>query len=110
VDRAAGLEAVALAEDGRHDTKVSAPVGSTTTTSVGIVPRWVPSTSTRCSGRVPKITGCASLPVVLAGAPTRVPSASSTCTAPFARRSVPGRKFIAGEPMKPATNRLAGWS
>ena len=40
----------------------------------------------------------------------RVPSFSSTRAAPPSRRSVPGRKFMAGEPMKPATNWLAGRS
>jgi hypothetical protein len=44
------------------------------------------------------------------GAGTRVPSANSTSAAPPLLRSVAGMKFIAGEPMKPATNRLAGWS
>ena len=44
------------------------------------------------------------------GASRRVPSFNSTNAVEPERRKVPGRKFMAGEPMKPATNWLAGWS
>ena len=63
------------------------------------------ASSDRCSGRRPRMTGW---PVrcrpAFARARDRVPSASRTLRRVVRVPSVPGRKFIAGEPMKPATN------
>jgi len=56
-----------------------------------------------------EMPGRPSLPVGAATRGKRTPLAASNCRAPFLR-IVPLRKFIAGEPMKPATKRLRGRS
>ena len=63
-----------------------------------------------CSGRIPMIT---SRPAPACSTLARIPFGS--LTSPNGVRSwpssmAPGRKFIDGEPMKPATNRLRGCS
>ena len=89
-------------------TCVSAPVGSTTSTTASSEAGPVAEID-RCSGRMPSVTFCPSAPGVDAGSASDPPFASST-GAPPSRRSVPSMKFMAGEPMKPATKRFEGWS
>ncbi len=95
-------------------TYFSAPNDSTTSTvAVNVTvcaagPAGPSAASPRCSGRTPTITSPAAFRAVSS---SRV--ARSRLTAPNGRRtpasvSVPGKKFIAGDPMNPATNRLAG--
>ena len=58
------------------------------------------------SGRTPSTTSSTSAPVLANTKPgTRTPGAVNTPPA-----SRPGTRFMGGEPMKPATNRLAGRS
>ena len=64
-------------------------------------------TSSKCSGRMPAISS--PLPAVfsaLSAGIRNVPTGSVT----WSPSTVAGRKFIGGEPMKPATNRLTGCS
>jgi ABC-type nitrate/sulfonate/bicarbonate transport system ATPase subunit len=49
-------------------------------------------------------------PKALSGGSGTANAPASTTTAPSPRCSVPSKKFIAGEPMKPATNMLVGRS
>ena len=46
----------------------------------------------------------------VAGAAMRAPPSNSSCQATPSGTAWTGRKFIAGEPMKPATKRFAGSS
>ena len=113
MDGAAGREIVALAEYRRHVGRCRAGrrrrcrrrSARARRRCDGMPPL---AASCRCSGRVPRTTLCPSLPPALSGACRRVPSASSSSAPLPLRRSVPGRKFIAGEPMKPATKMLTG--
>src|SRR6266446_6353645 len=85
---------------------VSAPVGSTTTTSAG-----TPSSATaKCSGRTPTTTSRPSGSSERTGIGRCTPPPTATASpVPFLAMR-PVRKFIAGEPMKPATNWFAGLS
>ena len=65
--------------------------------------------SSKCSGRIPAITSLTFLSLI------REVKDSGNRTSPngsfsVLSVSVPGKKFIAGEPIKPATNRLTGSS
>src|SRR5882672_1104665 len=85
---------------------VSAPVGSTTTTSAS-----TPSSATaKCSGRTPTTTSRPSATPECAGMGRCTPSPTATASPAPLRAMRPARKFIAGEPMKPATKRFAGLS
>ncbi len=84
---------------------VSAPVGSTTFTSA-LTP---PGRTVKCSGRTPMVTSCPSRTAMLLVGMSMPGPRFTTMPLPL-RRTVPRRKFMAGDPMKPATNRLAGLS
>ena len=88
----------------RQTTCVSAPVGSTTTTSAASPCEG--SASARCSGRMPYRTSRPSSGTP--GAATSPPIASATRVPEPLRRTTPANMFIAGEPMNPATNVLSG--
>jgi hypothetical protein len=65
--------------------------------------------SSKCSGRMPTMTSRSPTP------PSAWRTLSGNCASPKAVTMVPplscpGRKFIEGLPMKPATNRLFGWA
>ena len=93
----------------RPCSRVSAPSGSAISMSNSSTPSWLGS---RCSGRMPSATG------VPAGALVGWASSSETWAEPVPARStvlppsptLAARKFMAGEPMKPATNTEAGLS
>ena len=67
-----------------------------------------PPLGARFSGRSPTTTSRPSVTFIAAGSRIAVPSASSAAGAPDGRRMTASRKFIEGEPMKPATKRFAG--
>ena len=69
------------------------------------------STIAKCSGRTPRSTG-ASIAPGFALTPTRAvrPPGSASVAAPPSTEATPTeKKFMLGEPMKAATNLLAGW-
>ena len=116
----AGSRAITSVPASRMITKVSAPAGSTTSTrqsavSIRPLPRWPASGDEIASGRMPNTT---SRPTwreseASAGGTARLsspPFSSLTATVrrPSPLRTDAGIRFIAGEPMKSATNMLAG--
>ena len=94
----------------------SDPIDSTTSSLARNFIRPAPSPSTaassKCSGRAPAITSMpplwppgAACSLRRSSSPIGASPNGSLTTSPSSRA---GRKFIAGEPMKPATNRFAG--
>jgi len=86
------------------------PSDSTKVTVVSI--RLSPAAVLRCSGRTPSVTlsparAPAASTAQRISAP--LPSLTSACAACASTISA-ARKFIFGEPMKPATKRLSGFS
>jgi len=94
-------------------TKISDPSNSTTSAFAVIVfpsslPGWCKDIS---SGRTPKTTSlapCASRLLRKTSGIATLKLAPSMNSSPFSETIRASKKFIAGEPMKPATNRLAG--
>src|SRR5579883_731347 len=107
-------EATIVAGPTATSSRISEPSRSTTSTAASSPKSCAsPSRATRrSSGRMPKVTclptARATRPRAASGTLNRMPSPSAQIASPSAI-SRTGAKFIAGEPMNPATKRLAGW-
>ena len=96
-------------------TYASWPIGSTTSTSaLSVTVESGPAAGRhiRSSGRMPTVTSPSDAPAVsFDPAPSGVVMPRNVTDArPSVDASRPGTKFMRGEPMKPATNLLAGLS
>ncbi|CUO30226.1 Uncharacterised protein [Flavonifractor plautii] len=93
----------------------SLPIISDTSTLLDTVSLPGAAAKAMCSGRMPTVTLRSPTPFPVSSSwalppSTTVASPTLSWYLPSFFSSSPSKKFIWGEPMKPATNRLAGWS